>query len=145
MKYGLDIENSYLRNEIAQCLKNHGHLVIDMNEFEYLGAGEKLFKKVILANQSQVEIYIYVSISEGKEEVIRITGDDTLLAKRFYENFLVKKDNISFKVPDYMVDESYYVINNIKNSVVFFEINTRRDGSIKEILPLIIDALTSLS
>ena len=92
---------------------------------------------------------LILSFSSRKRTILvsrfQITGDDTLLAKRFYENFLVKEDNISFKISDYMVDESYYVINNIKNSVVFFEINTRRDDSIKEILPLIIDALTSLS
>ncbi|WP_238882267.1 hypothetical protein [Clostridium sp. YIM B02551] len=145
MKYGIDIENRYLRNKIAKKLREEDHVVIIMNDIEYSGFGDMLLKKVVLANQSKVDIYLYLNLVEGDEEELRIFGDGSILSKRFYEKFTSEKEKMNFKVLDYKKDMSYYIVSNIENSVVCVEVMTKRGISLWEIEPYFSKALLDIS
>jgi hypothetical protein len=145
MKYGIDIDNRYLRNKIAKELREKDHVVIIMNDIEYSGFGDMLLKKAILANQSKVDIYLYLDVIEGEEEVIRIFGDGSILSKSFYNKLIFKKEKLNFKVLDYKKDMSYYIVANIENSVVYVEVMTKRGNTLLEIEPYISRALLDIS
>ena len=145
MKYGIDIDNRYLRNKIAKELREKDHVVIIMNDIEYSGFGDMLLKKVVLANQSKVDIYLYLNVLECGEEVISIFGDGSILSKKFYDKFTSEKEKMNFNILDYKKDMSYYIVTNIENSVVCVEIMTKRGNALWQIEHYISEALLDIS
>lgn len=123
MKYGLDINDNTLLRNITEKLRNEGYVVVSMSELEYYNKGDMLSKKVLLANQTKVDFYLRLNVSEGEKNKILLYGDRSFKTLKFYQELYNHSkifNNISI---EYIEGLNYYLIKNVKGSTSFLEIS----------------------
>lgn len=80
MKYAVDIEDSYIREFIIKKLKEDGEMIVDCLTDDCC-LGESFFKKVLLSNNTKVDLFIRITKDFGKEKKIEILGDNQILRR----------------------------------------------------------------
>ena len=59
MKYGIDINNKRIFNDISEGLKNKGNFIVDLTE-NRTTTGRTLLKKVLIANVTNIDFYFAI-------------------------------------------------------------------------------------
>lgn len=114
MKYGIDITNRMISVKVIETLKKRGHAVIDFAEIQTPFLGESLYKKVLLANQTRVDIYISLNQINGQKDSISIFSGMNKLELNFISQFEKEMHNIGFKEFNAIDGKNFYIIKNIK-------------------------------
>lgn len=143
MKYGLDIKSDFLREKIGKALSEEGHTIISMDKLEYYNKGDLLVKKVLLANQTRVDFYIKLDISEDVENRLIFYGDRSVKSLELYESLHEEKELFNSENIKYIEGLNYYLIKNIKGSVVFLDIHLK-EVEPQKIADYVIKGLLSL-
>lgn len=122
MKYGIDITNRMVSVKVIEALKKRGHAVIDFGEIQTPFLGESLYKKVLLANQTRVDIYISLNQINGQKDSISIFSGMNKLELNFISQFKKEMHNIGFREFNAINGTNFYLIKNIKASCLVITI-----------------------
>jgi hypothetical protein len=114
-----------------------------VDKLEYYSKGDLLAKKVLLANQTRVDFYIKLDISEDVENRLIFYGDRSVKSLELYQNLHEQKEIFNSEEIKYIEGLNYYLIKNIKGSVVFLDIHLKK-LELEKIADYIIKALLSL-
>lgn len=68
MKFGVDLNNEYLSEIMLEKIKCSGHMVIDLTEEKWTNRGQEVFKKVLLANITNINFYIGIEFRSINKE-----------------------------------------------------------------------------
>ncbi|GIM29596.1 hypothetical protein CPJCM30710_22620 [Clostridium polyendosporum] len=114
MKYGIDITNRMISVKVIKALKKRGQAVIDFREIQTPFLGENLYKKVLLANQTRIDIYVSLNEVSGEKDSISIFSGMNEVELRFVSQFKKEMLNIGFKEFNIINGSNFYLIKNIK-------------------------------
>lgn len=145
MKYGLDIESDCLRERVGKALREEGHMVVSMDKLECYNKGDLLAKKVLLANQTRVDLYIKLDINEKQKNRLIFYGDRSYKSLELYEKLCEQKEIFDNEDIEYIEGLNYYLIRNIRGSVALLDIQLKdKEMYDEKIADYIIKALISL-
>lgn len=132
MKYGLDVNNKNILDEIINYIKDSGDFMVNLSEEDVdynknINYGKILRKKVLKSNVTNIDfyfkiefvdkidgIYIYYSLNEKIEEVInstieKLVKEPVLIERKEGENlYLLKNINalgIVLKIPEKLIEK----------------------------------------
>lgn len=132
MKYGLDVNNKNILDEIINYIKDSGDFMVNLSEEDVdynknINYGKILRKKVLKSNVTNIDfyfkiefvdkiqgIYIYYSPNKKIEEVInsnieKLMNDRVLIERKEGENlYLLKNINalgIVLKIPEKLIEK----------------------------------------
>lgn len=142
MKYGIDINNERIFNDISEGLKNKGNFIVDLTE-NRITTGRTLLKKVLIANVTNIDFYFAIDF---KNEISRceIFYDEYSASKVCAEkltNILSRKfPNISCEKGEYL-----YLVKNINAAVLYIRLPAGDEDKFeKMVLENLINILDSI-
>lgn len=68
MKFGIDVNNEYLCKIMLDRMKCAGHITVDLTAEKWTNKGQEVFKKVLLANITNINFYIGIDFSKYNEK-----------------------------------------------------------------------------
>ncbi|NKF08622.1 hypothetical protein J1C67_12710 [Clostridium gasigenes] len=145
MKFGVDVNNEYMCKRVLEKIKDSGNIIVDLTVEKWQNKGQEVFKKVLLANITNIGFYIGIEYNKNHEE-----------CKIFYSNNEYSK-TCSFKVKESLSGEiqnitcedgTYlYLIKNMNSPGVYIKIPLRENNEdnikiVDNIIKQIIGALS---
>ena len=145
MKFGVDVNNEYMCKRVLEKIKDSGNIIVDLTVEKWQNKGQEVFKKVLLANITNIGFYIGIEYNKNNEE-----------CKIFYSNNEYSK-TCSFKVKESLSGEiqnitcedgTYlYLIKNMNSPGVYIKIPLKENNEdnikiVDNIIKQIIDALS---
>lgn len=146
MKFGVDVNNEYMCKRVLEKIKDSGNIIVDLTVEKWQNKGQEVFKKVLLANITNIGFYIGIEYKKNNEK-----------CKIFYSNNEYSKI-CSFKVKESLSGEiqnitcedgSYlYLIKNMNSPGVYIKIPLKENNEdnikiVDNIIKQIIDALST--
>lgn len=144
MKYGIDIIDDYIRNLVTESLKKSGHIVIDCSNSMIPILGEALMKKVMLIDQTRVNIYIEINLSDEETHELRIVTGFKKTGMDLVEAFSEKLKESGFKDIILENGDKLYLVKNIDSPAFILAVKNGEQITKKEIADKIIYALLSI-
>lgn len=126
MKLGIDINNSEITIDVVEKLKNEGHYVIDMSVVNSKNIGDRLHKKVILANSSKIDFYINLSM-DNVVSLVEIYYKESENTKKFCSLFIDRLVDYEVEEKGLKCGEELYLIKNILAPTVVIKIGELKD------------------
>lgn len=126
MKFGIDVNNEYLCGIMLNKIKNSGNITVDLTEEKWMNRGQDVFKKVLLANITNINFYIGIDFRKYNEEY-----------EIFYSNNKISKDyslNIKCYLSSEMINatcqngEHLYLIKNMKCPGVYIRVPLKENN-----------------
>lgn len=145
MKYGIDIINEEINLSFLRKLEDSNIFIIDFSKIRGNLHGDSLQKKVLLANQTKIDVYI--SIRENLEdsnslEILRGDSDKEV----YFENILKNQiENIDWKMLKINNEKKLYLIKNIKSPTIIINISkTYSPRNLEKLINLLVNKLVSI-
>ncbi|MCF0149375.1 MAG: hypothetical protein HUJ77_13390 [Clostridium sp.] len=131
MKYGIDINSEKILSFISEKLKERGHFIIDLTDYNNVNNGKSLLKKVIIANVTNIEFYLSIDFKEDASFPTIFYADNStkIIANEVMELLEDSFENISCKSGKHL-----YLIKNINTPVVYISFSIKDRELVESIL-----------
>lgn len=139
MKFGIDVNIEKLCNIVIEKIKGNGYIAVDLTWEKWLNKGQEVFKKVLLANITNIDFFIGIEFIKNYNEC-RIFYSNNELSKAC--SIKIKKI-LSEDIDNIICEDGncLYLIKNIDSPGIYIRIPEGRNDYNIKIIEKIIDQL----
>jgi len=120
LKFGIDVNQEYLCKRTLEKIKEKGHTIVDLTVEKWPNKGQEVFKKVLLANITNIDFYIGIEFIEYNEEYKIFYSDNEcskICSFKIKESLKVKSENIICEDGNHL-----YLIKNMNSPGIYIVI-----------------------
>lgn len=143
MKYGLDVNNKLLLEELVKVLESKGNFIVNFSTLKNKNTGALLYKKTLFANVTKIDVYLGIENIEDDEES-RIYFNDFLKSEQIRQRIISILQKIS-REPIVEGSEQLYLGKNVNSLVIYCKIKVVEENIIKEkVIEKLIEVLDNI-
>lgn len=133
LKYGIDVNNELACKIVVEKIKENGNVVVDLTVEKWNNRGQEVFKKVLLANITNIDFYVGIEFVKNIDKY-KVFYSDNEYSKRYSLKIFNK---LNTKVNNSILEDGkhLYLIKNMSCPGIYIKIpiNDKDDENIKVI------------